>query len=248
MLPLSIVQTRGISSSCVLFRYATVTKDGTRNKDKESSEKKFPWAKVTKAGIEKTLIRRRNFIKNEEYGSCPEKAQGRSLELFDRIAQSLKTRGYSREIRAYQPREDVVEFIKTIYSSHFTCEPGKEDEWLNQPLDDLFLKFKFINDCDKQLDHEVPSPDLHLMKTVGDVVEFYKTPIRGLTTYDDLSRRQNELPANLHIINQYIRFDPENDTFFKGKDAFPKHPMVVEGIRGREKYQDIKIPFEWPDV
>ena len=86
------------------------------------------------------------------------------------------------------------------------------------------------------------------MKTVEDVIEFYKTPIKGISTLDDLSRRKNELPSNLHVINDYIRFNPEKDTFFNGKDAYPKRPLTVTGIRGKQKYEDIKVPFEWPDV
>lgn len=80
------------------------------------------------------------------------------------------------------------------------------------------------------------------------MIDFYKTPIRGITPYDQLFREQDQLPKNLHIIPEPIRFDPATDTFFDGKDAYPKHPLISTGLRAKKKYPNIKEKFDWPDI
>lgn len=88
------------------------------------------------------------------------------------------------------------------------------------------------------------------MTTVADLMEFYRLPVRGVNTLDSLAlqERNNQLPRNLHVLNDYIRYNPNNDAFFGGKDAFPKMPSTVRGIRATRKYDNFKTPMEWPDI
>lgn len=44
-------------------------------------------------------------------------------------------------MKPYTPREDVIECIKNIYMSYFTPKTENDDDWLSQPLDDMFTKF-----------------------------------------------------------------------------------------------------------
>lgn len=88
------------------------------------------------------------------------------------------------------------------------------------------------------------------MRTVKDVVEFYKTPIRGSMSYDHLIRVQNQeqLPNNLHLIPEEHRFDPNSD-FMAGISAFPGMPDDHRvGIRDKKKYPPLKEKMEWPDI
>lgn len=87
------------------------------------------------------------------------------------------------------------------------------------------------------------------MRIVGDVVQFYLTPIRGVNTYDHLARNQDDLPLNLHIIPEVKRYDPdEKDNFFKGVDAFPGGVDRIQGLRAQKKYPVHKTQFKWPDI
>lgn len=48
-----------------------------------------------------------------------------------------------------------------------------------------------------------------------------------------------DLPPNLHINLEYNRFDPASDTFFDGKDAFPKRDTIVTSLWYSKKYKSV---------
>lgn len=73
---------------------------------------------------------------------------------------------------------------------------------------------------------------------LDDVVEFYLTPINTYLPIDELLTR--ELPPNLHIEQKYKRFQPETDTMFNGKTAFPGSSTIVTGITTRKRYPGFK--------
>ena len=104
--------------------------------------------------------------------------------------------------------------------------------------------------CATQLDHMVPNSDLYLMKTVRDVVEFYKEPIRDLMTFDHLIREQqrDELPANLHLVPDVHMYDPDSE-FMGGISAFPGNPNShTFGVRDRLKHPSKMQSIPWPDI
>jgi hypothetical protein len=41
-----------------------------------------------------------------------------------------------------------------------------------------------------------------------DVVRFYVTPIKTTTPYDELVRQKDDLPPNLHVQKEPVRFHP----------------------------------------
>ena len=87
------------------------------------------------------------------------------------------------------------------------------------------------------------------LKTVGDVVAYYSTPVRGVNAYDDLIKNQDNLPPNLHVIAEPIIFDPlDKTTFYKGIDAYPGTVDRFRGLRWEEKYPSKKRQFRWPDI
>lgn len=55
---------------------------------------------------------------------------------------------------------------------------------------------------------------------------------------------QAKLPKNLSIQLEAHRFDPETDTMFGGRTAFPGSDTVVIGIQYKRKYKDIKTTKE----
>ena len=82
------------------------------------------------------------------------------------------------------------------------------------------------------------------MKTIQDAVDYFTTPLRDTTALDDLSKL--DLPKNLHIQMDYLRFDPENDTMFGGRTAYPGRDTVVTSIKYRRKYKSIRTRKEKP--
>lgn len=86
------------------------------------------------------------------------------------------------------------------------------------------------------------------MKTVGDVRHFYSTPIQGINTYNRMTKNSKNLPQNLHLIEEPIRFNPETDKLFNGVSAFPGMTHDLKGLRAKKKYPTFKDNFVWPDV
>ena len=86
------------------------------------------------------------------------------------------------------------------------------------------------------------------MRTVSDALKFYSTPVRGITSYEELAQKSNELPQNLHVIGEPILYNPENDNFFGGLNAYPFTTYKIRGLRAKKKYPNFKSHFVWPDV
>ena len=53
-----------------------------------------------------------------------------------------------------------------------------------------------------------------------------------------------DLPENLHIQLDYVRFNPETDSLHNGRTAFPGRDTVVTSIKYKRKYSDIKTTTE----
>lgn len=85
---------------------------------------------------------------------------------------------------------------------------------------------------------------LYEMKTVNDVIDFYVTPIDTRIPLDKL--KTVELPENLHIQYDYVRFHPDTDTKFGGRSAFPKSSTVVTGLKYKDKYKGYTAKTKWP--
>lgn len=77
-----------------------------------------------------------------------------------------------------------------------------------------------------------------------DAVEFYSTPVDTTLPLDAM--KTVELPENLYIQHEYIRFHPETDTMFGGKSAFPKSSTIVTGLKYKNKYKGHVAKKSWP--
>lgn len=95
--------------------------------------------------------------------------------------------------------------------------------------------FQFLTKCIDEFDHNIPNSDLNDMTSISDIVHFFQTTVHDTSSYEDLSKL--DLPKNLHVQLEAIRFDPETDTFFDGITAFPKRPTIVSSIKYRHKYK-----------
>lgn len=105
---------------------------------------------------------------------------------------------------------------------------------------DLSVKFEFLKSCTATFSHKVPNSVLHEMRSVQDVIEFYLTPV---DTTLPLDRIQNspDLPQNLHIQQDYVRFSPDDPMF--ERSAFPKSSTLVSSIR--RKYKGYEAKRSW---
>ena len=94
--------------------------------------------------------------------------------------------------------------------------------------------FQTLTRLEQEFDHVVPNTKLTSISNVSDVVSFFLTPVADGTPLEDLSRLN--LPKNLHIQMEPLRFNPETDTFFDGKTAFPGRPNIVSSLKYSRVY------------
>ena len=147
---------------------------------------------------------------------------------FEDDSKSLATKGFLRYRQAYHPPEDVSSRINKI------CEDQAISTGNDTKLEDPLQRFNLFLACERQLQHTVPNSVLCSIETIGDLKEFYLTPINETTPLESI--RNTELPKNLHINYDYVRFHPDTDTMFGGKTAFPKSSTLVTGLKYKKKY------------
>jgi len=96
----------------------------------------------------------------------------------------------------------------------------------------------------KEFKHDCPNSILSEIKTVSDAIEYFETEVHETSTFEDMSKL--DLPKNLHMQLEYMRFDPETDTMFNGRTAFPGSDTYVTSIKYKRKYKNIKTTKEKP--
>ena len=79
---------------------------------------------------------------------------------------------------------------------------------------------------------------------LDDVIAFYQTSVNTTLPLDAM--KTMELPSNLHIQHDYVRFHPETDTMFGGRTAFPKSSTLVTGLKAKKKYKGHIAKQSWP--
>lgn len=58
--------------------------------------------------------------------------------------------------------------------------------------------------------------------------------------------RTMDLPQNLHIQTEYVRFTGDTADKFRGQTAFPKSSTLVTGLKYRNKYEGFTAKRSWP--
>lgn len=88
--------------------------------------------------------------------------------------------------------------------------------------------------------------DFFSLKTIiDDVLNFYVTPVESITPIEKMAIDPN-LPKNLHLIQEYTRFQSGTDEMFGGKTAFPKSSTLISSLKNRKKYQGHQAKNSWP--
>ncbi|KFD56139.1 hypothetical protein M514_02917 [Trichuris suis] len=165
-------------------------------------------------------------------------AVGDSRAEMDRI----RARGFLKRLEAYQPAENVEETIRMVFSK--CCDSAAPGDWKSFALDDRRFKLRFIGEAEKALGKRVLNSELHQLKTVQDVVDFFKVPVEVITSYSQMAR-SNSLPKNLHILEDAVRFHPLTDTEHDGVSAFPKSSTYVSSLRFRRFLKGYRAKTEW---
>ncbi|XP_045532565.1 39S ribosomal protein L50, mitochondrial [Pieris brassicae] len=151
-------------------------------------------------------------------------------------AESLASRGFLRPNKPWDPTVDIQNVVYKICSNYGLHAKSE--------FDSLEIKYKVLKSCFEETGHGVPNSLLHTIETVDDLQEFYETPVNVLTPFDALKKM--DLPKNLHVQEDYVRFHPDKDTLFNGATAFPKSSTIVSGLKTRKKYEGYTAKRSWP--
>ncbi|KAL4223049.1 hypothetical protein ACF0H5_016526 [Mactra antiquata] len=147
------------------------------------------------------------------------------------------------EVKSYKPPRNVEEFVRVAVIDHF----GDREDWLNIKLDNRIRKFDFLTQLMYELDHDIPNMELNSINTVEDVVRYFSVEVKDTSPLEDLSKL--DLPKNLHINQDYIRFHADTDKIFDGVTAFPGSKTIVSSIKFKRKYKgyDGGDPVNYPE-
>ncbi|XP_067645165.1 large ribosomal subunit protein mL50 [Eurosta solidaginis] len=168
-------------------------------------------------------------------------ANGPQLQVrgtMKNMEKSIASKGFLRSQKSYSPGSNIVEAV------HAICDNLKIPKSIGYKLKNLEEKFRILDACYKNFQHSVPNSQVHEMQSIDDVVQFYETPVNTTTPYDAL--KTMDLPENLHIQYDYLRYHPDTDTKFKGQTAFPKSSTLVTGLKYRGKYEGHEAKRSWP--
>lgn len=101
-------------------------------------------------------------------------------------------------------------------------------------------KFELLSKCTAAFDnHYVPNSQLHAIKDLKDVIEFYEMKVDTRTPYEALD---TSAVPNLHVLPHAKRYDPDEN----GVSAFPKSSTLVSGLKSRKKYKGHTAKTSWP--
>ncbi|KAH7697221.1 Protein MRPL-50 [Aphelenchoides avenae] len=168
-------------------------------------------------------------------------------EEQEAVMDSIRARGFMKHTYKYTPAPDVEAVVREKATASGVTTQSSDAHWMSAPLSDLAAKEKLLLDLGQRYRHFVSNAKLHQMKTIGDVVDFYTTPVDNIPTYARMARDKS-LPENLAIREHPARFHP-NDIHAPhgGITAFPGDGGEVLSIRNKRLYRQFRPKKEWFD-
>ncbi|CAH8531371.1 unnamed protein product [Heterobilharzia americana] len=122
----------------------------------------------------------------------------------------------------YQPPPDVESRIQALSEKLFNINPlnNNNGDWKTYRFQDNAEKYKIFTACINEFKHTIVNSRLHEINTINDLIEHFLTPVDTLDFLSKLkSDLQNDhngkLPPNLNIQVEPIRYNPNEDDFFK---------------------------------
>ncbi|CAG7730041.1 unnamed protein product [Allacma fusca] len=168
-----------------------------------------------------------------------------SREFIDDV-KSLTARGFHRFQKSYEPPENVREtFMGVVRNTRPMFDKMSDEQIQAIKLDDNKLKYDVLSRVSEELQHSVPNSLLQMFPTIGDVCKFYETPVRTTTPFDELINAK-DLPPNMYVQKEPVRFTEETSHYFGGITAFPRSSTIITGLRAKQKYQAYKPKKQWP--
>lgn len=206
---------------------------------------------INRSYIINTLVRRTIFGRNSSTEKIKDDFDGEIIEKPDSIPQSAiptvselasyKTKKYVTRLvtcRPYAPPSNVEQIIHQIAKEtidNFKEETRSNDNWRSVNLNNPLNKYNLLTRCMKECSHTISNVTLNDLKNLEDVYQYFSTPVKDTNVLEDL-QQSPDLPKNVHIQLDAVRFTPETSSFFNELDAFPKRSTKVIDLWYKKKY------------
>ena len=196
--------------------------------------------------IRRTLFGRSSSTKkikddfDEEIIDQPDAVPQSAVPTVTELA-SYKTKQYVTRLvtcRPYTPPSDIEQKIYRIANEtidNFKPEIRSNGNWQSIYLTNPLNKYNLLTRCMKECSHTISNMTLNDIKTLEDVYEYFSTSVKDTNVLENL-QQSSELPQNVHIQLDAVRFTPETSSFFNDLDAFPKRSTKVIDLWYKKKY------------
>ncbi|CAD6192003.1 unnamed protein product [Caenorhabditis auriculariae] len=164
-------------------------------------------------------------------------------------ADSIRARGFLKHRHNYTPSLDVQEKVENAAKSILSAAKIKTEDVLEYKFEDgkNEVKFELLTKLGRLFNHWPGNAKLLHFETVKDVVDFYSTPVQNITSYSQMARSENK-PKNVHILEQAVRFNPEDtEMYHGGVTAFPGTGGEVFSLRQKRLLRQFRPKKDWFD-
>jgi len=189
----------------------------------------------------------------ETYSSSPftglEKSHFEHDPMFHDVAsftgmmESLTKMGFRRPYKSYTPPRNFDSvFVSTVTGVIPDLAPGSDLSAVKLEGD---TKVRVLNALSRALGgHDVPNSMVHTIDSLDKALTFYSTPVNPETSYERMAAAQarGELPPNLHVQLNPLRFDPEvaaaegRTRLLDTVTAWPRSSAILSTPEARKRY------------
>jgi hypothetical protein len=196
--------------------------------------------------VRRTLLGRNSSTKkikddfDEEIIEQPDSVPQSAVPTVSELA-SYKTKKYLTRLvtcRPYTPPSNIEAIIYRIANEtidNFKQETRSDGNWKSIYLTNPLNKYNLLTRCMKECSHTISNMTLNDIKTLEDVYQYFSTPVQDTNVLETI-QQSPDLPQNVHIQLDAVRFTPETSSFFNDQDAFPKRSTKVIDLWYKKKY------------
>lgn len=177
---------------------------------------------------------------DEEIIEQPDSVPSSAVPTISELA-SYKTKQYVTRLvtcRPYTPSSNIEQIIYRIANEtidNFKQNTRSDGDWKSIYLTNPLNKYNLLTRCMKECSHTISNMTLNDIKTLEDVYQYFSTPVQDTNVLETI-QQSPDLPQNVHIQLDAVRFTPETSSFFNDQDAFPKRSTKVIDLWYKKKY------------
>ncbi|MES1902484.1 MAG: hypothetical protein MHPSP_001293, partial [Paramarteilia canceri] len=141
--------------------------------------------------------------------------------------------------KKYLVPKDLKEKILEIAKNFHGHQPKDSDCF------DMNQKFQFLSQCEKVLGKKIPNTLLSKLQIFKDVIKFFSSPLKDCS-HPLFELKQQDIPDNVSIQYDWLRYDPQTDKIFGGHSAYPGFTFYSKTPKQRIKTGVSQVTNEVP--